>query len=190
MRAVLPSPATPVEPPSVLREALGLCRGPAFGALATEQYLEAEAARFDELQLVAFELRVDADLALGRHGELAGELQAVAAANPYRESLWRQWMLSLYRAGRQADAMRAYQQLRRTLADELGLEPGAELRAAGGGDAAAAPAARSGRAGGTGRRRCPGRRRTWRGTCRRRRRASWATARSCGVWRPTCRCGG
>jgi DNA-binding SARP family transcriptional activator len=119
----------PARAAAVLREALGLCCGPAFGALAVEQYLEAEAARFDELQLVAFELRVEADLALGRHGELAGELQAVAAANPYRESLWRQWVLALYRAGRQADAVRAYQRLRRTLADELGLEPGAELRA-------------------------------------------------------------
>ena len=113
----------------VLREALRLCRGPAFGMLASEQYVEAEAARLDELQLIAFELRVEADLALGRHGELAGELQAVAAANPFREPLWRQWMLALYRSGRQADALRAYQQLRRTLADELGLEPGAELRA-------------------------------------------------------------
>jgi DNA-binding SARP family transcriptional activator len=121
--------ADPGRAADMLREALQLCRGPAFGALATEQYLEAEAARLDELQLIAFELRVEADLMLGRHRELAGELQAVAAANPYRESLWRQWMLALYRAGRQADALRAYQKIRRTLADELGLEPGAELRA-------------------------------------------------------------
>ena len=123
--------ALPVDPDraaAVARDASALCRGPAFGALAAEPFLEAEAARLDELQLVAFELRVEADLALGRHRELAGELEAVTAANPYRESLWQPWMLALYRSGRQADALRAYQRLRRTLADDLGIEPGPRLR--------------------------------------------------------------
>jgi predicted ATPase/DNA-binding SARP family transcriptional activator len=111
-----------------LREALGLWYGPAYGALADEMFVRPEASRLEELRLVALEERVQADLCLGRHAELCGELEALVAQHPYRERLWGQWMLALYRARRQADALRAYRQVRRLLVDELGVEPGLALR--------------------------------------------------------------
>jgi predicted ATPase/DNA-binding SARP family transcriptional activator len=110
------------------RDALALWRGPAYGDLATESYVQSEAARLEELRLVAIEQRARADLALGHHAELCGELEALVAAHPYRERLWAHWMLALYRAARQADALRAYQRLRRVLGDELGIDPSDELR--------------------------------------------------------------
>jgi predicted ATPase/DNA-binding SARP family transcriptional activator len=112
----------------VLRDAVALGRGPAFGDLASESYLQSEAARLDELLIAATEDRVEAELALGRHHSLCGELEGLVAIHPYRERVWGQWMLALYRAGRQADALRAYQRLRLLLADELGIEPGIQLR--------------------------------------------------------------
>jgi predicted ATPase/DNA-binding SARP family transcriptional activator len=111
-----------------LREALALWRGPAYGELAAESYVQAEAARLDELRMVAVEARVEADLALGRHAELCGELEAFVTKHPYRERLWGQRMLALYRAGRQSDSLRAYQQIRLLLGDELGIEPSEALR--------------------------------------------------------------
>ena len=108
--------------------ALALWRGPAYGDLASESYVQSEAARLEELRLVAIEDRVQADLALGHHAALCGELEAQVAAHPYRERLWAHWMLALYRAGRQADALRAYRRLRRVLGDELGIDPSDELR--------------------------------------------------------------
>ena len=111
-----------------LRAALALWRGPAYAELATETYLQTEAARLEELCLVALEERTQADLALGHHAELCGELEALVAEHPYRELLWGQWMLALYRAGRQSDALRAYQRVRSLLGEELGIEPGAALR--------------------------------------------------------------
>ena len=113
---------------ALLREALALWTGPAFGELAHESYVRAEAARLEELRLVGFEERVQAGLALGHHTALCGELDALVSEHPYRERLWEQWMLALYRAGRQADALRAYQRVRRLLGDELGIEPGEPLR--------------------------------------------------------------
>ena len=86
------------------RCALALWRGPAYGDLASESYVQSEAVRLEELRLVAIEDRMQADLALGHHAELCGELEAHVAAHPYRERLWAHWMLALYRAGRQADA--------------------------------------------------------------------------------------
>jgi predicted ATPase/DNA-binding SARP family transcriptional activator len=112
----------------VLREALDLWYGPAYGPLADEMFVRPEASRLEELRLVALEERVQADLGLGRHADLCGELEALVAEHPYRERLWGQWMQALYRAGRQADALRAYRQVRRLLVDELGVEPGVALR--------------------------------------------------------------
>jgi predicted ATPase/DNA-binding SARP family transcriptional activator len=112
----------------VLRRALGLWYGPAFGALGDEAFVRPEATRLEELRLVAVEERVQADLCLGRHAELCGELEALVGEHRYRERLWGQWMLALYRAGRQADALRAYRKVRRLLTDELGVEPGVALR--------------------------------------------------------------
>ena len=85
-------------------------------------------ARLEEQRLAALEARIDADLARGRHAELAGELQELVAAHPARERLHAQLMLALYRCGRQADALDAYRRARRPPGHELGLEPGAELR--------------------------------------------------------------
>ena len=84
--------------------------------------------RLDELRLSTVEDRIDADLMLGQHGVLVGELESLVARHPLRERLWAALMMALYRSGRQADAVRAYQRARDVLVEELGLEPGAELR--------------------------------------------------------------
>ncbi|HMC80462.1 MAG TPA: BTAD domain-containing putative transcriptional regulator, partial [Acidimicrobiia bacterium] len=112
---------------TVLREALALWRGPALADVADLSFARAEAARLEEARLSALEDRIDADLASGRHGGLIGELAALVAAHPLRERLWGQRMLALYRAGRQAEALRAYQELRGILVEELGVEPSATL---------------------------------------------------------------
>ncbi|MHC1559505.1 ATP-binding protein [Actinomycetospora sp. C-140] len=112
---------------ALLREALGLWRGPVLGdlpAAAEAPALRAEADRLEEARLAALEDRIDADLACGRHRELAGELDALTRAHPLRERLSGQRMLALYRAGRQAEALAAHDDLRRRLADELGIDPG------------------------------------------------------------------
>ena len=111
----------------LLREALGLWRGRAYADTADDDPVRVEAQRLDGLRLVATEERVEADLLEGRHAELVGELEALVAEHPLRERLWAQLMRCLYRSGRQADALRAYQRLRRQLADELGLEPSPEV---------------------------------------------------------------
>ena len=87
-----------------------------------------EAVRLEELRLNATEDRIDSDLALGRHADVAGELEALIAVHPLRERLHGQLMIALYRSGRQAEALEAYQAARRTLVEELGLEPGPALR--------------------------------------------------------------
>jgi DNA-binding SARP family transcriptional activator/ABC-type branched-subunit amino acid transport system substrate-binding protein/DNA-binding beta-propeller fold protein YncE len=111
----------------LLGEALRLWRGPAFGDLAYATALRGEAERLDELRLEVCEQRIDADLALGRHATLLSELQALCDAHPFRERFRAQQMLALYRSGRQADALAAYDRARHRLVDELGLEPGPEL---------------------------------------------------------------
>ncbi len=111
-----------------LRAALRLWRGQAFADLADGPGLHAEATRLEELRLCAVEERIEADLALGHHEDVAGELQALVLVHPLRERLHEQLMIALYRGGRQAEALAAYQAARRTLADELGLEPGRALR--------------------------------------------------------------
>jgi predicted ATPase/DNA-binding SARP family transcriptional activator len=110
-----------------LGAALGLWRGPALVDFAYEGFAHAEAARLDELRVSALEDKIEAELALGLHGELIGELEMAARDDPLRERLWGQWMLALYRAGRQAEALRAYQELRAHLGDELGIAPSPEL---------------------------------------------------------------
>jgi class 3 adenylate cyclase len=109
------------------RQALALWRGPALADLLDAPAAQAEATRLEEARLAAVEERVDADLASGAHGELAAELEALTRAYPLRERLWAQRMVALYRSGRQAEALRVYQDLRRILGEELGLEPSAAL---------------------------------------------------------------
>jgi predicted ATPase/DNA-binding SARP family transcriptional activator len=111
-----------------LRVALGLWRGAALDDLASVPFAQTEILRLDELRAAACEDRIEADLALGRHGELVPELEALIAEYPLRERLRAQLMLALYRADRQADALDAYQRARTTLVEELGIEPGDALR--------------------------------------------------------------
>ena len=113
----------------LLRDALALWRGPPLADLAFEPFAQAEIARLEEQRLAALELRIDADLAAGRHAELVAELQHWVARHPLRERLHGQLMLALYRSGRQADALRAYRDARKLLVEQLGIEPGAHLRA-------------------------------------------------------------
>ena len=113
---------------SVLRTALELWRGPALADLGYEEFAHAAVERLEELRLTTTEERIDADLALGRHAELSAELEELVSEHPLRERFRRQLMLARYRSGRQADALAAYQDARRALDEELGLEPGAELK--------------------------------------------------------------
>jgi DNA-binding SARP family transcriptional activator len=113
----------PEEAARILREALGLWRGPALADLERESFAQAEIRRLEELRLVAFERRIDADLALGRRAELVGELEALVRQHPYRETLRAQLMQALYGSGRQAEALDVYRETRRLLVDELGIEP-------------------------------------------------------------------
>ena len=111
-----------------LREALARWRGPVLADLADYAFTRPEAARLEELRLAALEARIDADLALGRHDTLTPELEQLAADHPLRERLHGQLMLALYRCGRQAEALAAYQRARDLLAGELGIDPGEPLR--------------------------------------------------------------
>jgi WD40 repeat protein/serine/threonine protein kinase len=111
-----------------LVEALGLWRGPALTEFAYQTFAQAEIRRLDELRLGAEEDRIEAELAEGRHGAVIGDLEKLTAEYPYRERMWGQLMVALYRSNRQAEALRTYQQLRTTLAEELGIEPSAEIR--------------------------------------------------------------
>jgi DNA-binding SARP family transcriptional activator len=110
-----------------LRRALALWTGSPLAELEGQAFAERERLRLEELHLAALEARVEADLLLGRHSELVPELERLVAEHPLRERLRGQLMLALYRSGRQAEALEAYRQGRRLLADELGLEPGEEL---------------------------------------------------------------
>jgi YVTN family beta-propeller protein len=112
----------------LFRSALALWRGSALEGVTLESTGRNEAARLDELRLAAQMDAVDCDLALGRHAQAIGELEALVAAHPLHERLRGQYMLALYRAGRQADALAAYQDARATLVDQLGLEPSAPLQ--------------------------------------------------------------
>ena len=111
-----------------LREGLALWRGPPFAEFAQQPFARAEITRLEELRLAAEERRIEDDLALGRHAKLLPELEALVRAHPYRERLRGQLMLALYRSGRQAEALEAYRSARATLVEQLGIEPGPELR--------------------------------------------------------------
>jgi DNA-binding SARP family transcriptional activator len=111
-----------------LREALALWRGPALADFAYEPFAQSAIARLEELHIVAIEERIEADLVLGRHDVLVGELGSLIIDHPFRERLRRQLMVALYRAGRQADALGAYQEARRVLGDELGVDPSPALK--------------------------------------------------------------
>lgn len=111
----------------LLRRALALWRGPAFADISA-QVVSEHARRLDELRLVATQGWIDALLAMGRHEEAVPQLQELVAVEPTRETLRGQLVLALYRCGRQAEALAAYDQGRRALAEELGLDPGAALR--------------------------------------------------------------
>ena len=109
-------------------EALALWRGPPLSDLAFESFAQGDIARLEELRLVALERRFERELAEGRHVDLVGRLAAALREHPLREHLTAQLMLALYRAGRQADALAAFQEARSRLVEELGLEPGEELK--------------------------------------------------------------
>ena len=112
----------------VPREALALWRGDALADVAGEPFAAAEVRRLEELWLGATESAIDADLAAGRHAQVLPELEALVAAHPLQERLHAQRMLALYRSGRQADALAAYRAAREVLVEQIGVEPGPELR--------------------------------------------------------------
>jgi DNA-binding SARP family transcriptional activator len=112
----------------LLGEALGLWRGAPLADLPYAPFAQAPVVRLDELRLAALELRIDAELTLGRHRRLAGELQALVTEHPLRERLCGQLMLALYRDGRQADALAAYSASRTRLVEQIGIEPGPPLQ--------------------------------------------------------------
>jgi len=112
----------------LLEQALSLWRGSALAEFAFEDFAQAETRRLEELRLVAHEERIEADLELNRHGDVAGELEALVREHPLRETLRRQLMLALYRSGRQAEALDAYQDARTRFVEELGIEPGPGLK--------------------------------------------------------------
>jgi ABC-type transport system substrate-binding protein/DNA-binding SARP family transcriptional activator len=111
-----------------LRAALALWRGPPLADFTYDSFAQEEIRRLEDLRLAALEDRIDADLALGRHEGVVVELESLVRAHPLRERLHAQLMLALYRCGRQADALAAYQAARARLVDELGLEPGPALQ--------------------------------------------------------------
>jgi DNA-binding SARP family transcriptional activator/predicted ATPase len=108
--------------------ALAQWRGPALAEFAYEPFAHAEAARLEELHTAALECRIDAHLALGRETVVVAEAEHHVAEHPLREHAWAALILSLYRSGRQGDALRAFQQCRTVLAEELGVDPGPQLR--------------------------------------------------------------
>ena len=111
-----------------LRGALELWRGPPLADFSYEPFAQAEIARLEEARLASLEDRIEADLALGRHGQLVAELERLVREHPVRERLRGQLMLSLYRGGRQADALECYRSGRGAMIDELGIEPGRALQ--------------------------------------------------------------
>jgi DNA-binding SARP family transcriptional activator len=118
----------PSEAVGLLREALVLWRGLPFGELGDEEPLRAAAATLEDQRTAALEALFDAELRLGRDGAIVQELEALVAEHPLRERASEQLMLALYRCGRQADALRVYDELRRRLSEELGIAPGEGVR--------------------------------------------------------------
>ena len=120
--------APAAERADLLRSALALWRGPALGDLAGEEFAQGEIRRLEELKLDALEERIAADIELGLHRDVAGELETLAALAPLRERVCALRMLALYRSGRQAEALQAFRETRSAFVDQLGIEPGAELQ--------------------------------------------------------------
>jgi DNA-binding SARP family transcriptional activator/class 3 adenylate cyclase len=118
----------PAKAARLLAEAVGLWRGQTLTDVTLAASGQGAIARLEERRLTALEDRIEAELALGRHAELVGELQALVAAHPLRERLHGQLMLALYRTGRQAEALEAYRRTRETLAEELGIDPSPALQ--------------------------------------------------------------
>ena len=120
--------AGPAEANGLLREALSLWRGQPLAEFAYEPWAQSEIARLEELRLEALQQRIETDLALGASAELVPELELLVGQHPHREGLRAQLMLALYRSGRQADALAAYRDARRSLVETLGIEPTLALR--------------------------------------------------------------
>ena len=110
------------------RSALGMWRGHPYAGVVAGPLVDGEAARLNELRLGALQTRIDADLALGMHDDLVGELEALVTEHPFVERFHAQRMLALYRSGRQQEALRAYGRLEAFLAEELGIEPSRPVR--------------------------------------------------------------
>jgi DNA-binding SARP family transcriptional activator len=121
--------ADPADRSRLLRDALALWRGPPLADCELEDFAQAEIRRLEELRLGVLEDRIAADLEARADAELVAELELLVGSHPLRERLRAQLMLALYRSGRQADALSSYHDARRTLLDELGIEPGPELQA-------------------------------------------------------------
>jgi DNA-binding SARP family transcriptional activator len=111
-----------------LHAALAMWRGTPLADVAYQSWAQTEIARLEDLRLAALEDRIDADLALGRHAALTGELEQLVEQHPYRERLWAARMLALYRSGRQAEALEVYRHARGVLVGELGIEPSRALK--------------------------------------------------------------
>ena len=118
----------PAEAARLLATGLDQWRGPPLDEFAYETFAQATIAELEELRLSAIEDKIDANLALGRHPDLVGELQTLVAEHPLRDRLRAQYMLALYRSGRQAEALEAYREARRMLTDELGIDPAPALQ--------------------------------------------------------------
>ena len=128
VRSAIPMVETdPDTAAAALRDALAMWRGHPYSDIDSRAILEPEITRLRELRLAALEARIDADLALGRHRELTGELEALNIEHPLRERFRAQHMLALYRCGRQTEALRAFDRTREFLGDEIGVSPSAEL---------------------------------------------------------------
>ena len=120
--------ADPAAASETLRSALALWRGHPYSDIEALGELDAETTRLNELRIVAIESRIEADLAIGRHRELVGELEVLTTEHPLREAFHSQLILALYRSERQAEALRAYSRMREHLAEELGVDPSPALR--------------------------------------------------------------
>src|ERR671937_2167480 len=120
--------APPEERAAKLREAIALWRGPPLAEFAFQAVAQKENGRPREVRPTLLEERIEADIETGRAAEVAGELEALVAEHPLRERFREQLMLALYRSGRQAEALEAFQEGRRVLVDQLGIDPSPRLQ--------------------------------------------------------------
>ncbi|MCI0632580.1 MAG: protein kinase [Actinobacteria bacterium] len=128
MREARAAPDDPASVSATLGEALAMWRGPPLADLADEPSLAGEIARLEDLRLTATERWLAAQIDAGHHTTVVGELEVLTQRHPMHERLWASLMLALYRTGRQADALAAYQKARQVLADQLGIDPSPELQ--------------------------------------------------------------